>query len=81
MAVRIPVVAVIAAVPGAIKAARLVAADDKTAASDGGTKVTAKEVGEAIAAFTLALGEAVLPAILAANGCGPAPTPKPKVKA
>jgi hypothetical protein len=75
MPVRIPVVAVIAAVPGAIKAARLVAADDKSASSDGGTRVTAKEVGEAVAAFTLALGEAVLPAILAANGCD---TPKGK---
>lgn len=69
MPVRIPVVAVIAAVPSAIKAARLVAADDKATSSDGGSKVTAKEVGEAVAAFTLALGEAVLPAILAANGC------------
>lgn len=75
MPVRIPVVAVIAAVPSAIKAARLVAADDKSASSDGGSKVTPKEVGEAVAAFTLALGEAVLPAILAANGCD---TPKGK---
>jgi hypothetical protein len=71
MAVRIPVVAVIAAVPKAIRAAKLVAADDKSPTSDGGTRVTAKEVVEAIEAFTLALSEEALPAVLAANGCGP----------
>jgi hypothetical protein len=71
MAVRIPVVAVIAAVPKAIRAAKLVAADDKATSSDGGAKVTAKEVAEAVAAFTAALAEEALPAILAANGCGP----------
>lgn len=70
MAVRIPIVAVVAAVPKAVRAAKLVAADDKSASSDGGTKVTAKEVTEAVAVFTAALAEEVLPAILAANGCG-----------
>jgi len=70
MPVRIPVVAVLAAVPKAVRAAKLVAADDKSASSDGGTKVTPKEVTEAVAAFAAALVEEVLPAILAANGCG-----------
>jgi hypothetical protein len=71
MAVRIPVVAVIAAVPKAVRAAKLVASDDKSASSDGGVRVTPKEVAEAVAAFTTALAEEVLPSILAANGCGP----------
>lgn len=71
MAVRIPIVAVLAAVPKAVRAAKLVATDDKSASSDGGTKVTPKEVAEAVTVFAAALVEEVLPAILAANGCGP----------
>jgi len=69
MAVRIPIVAIIAAIPQAVRAAKLVAADDKAPASPGGTKVTAAEVAEAVAVFVAALTEEVLPAILASNGC------------
>ena len=68
MPVRIPVVAVIAAVPRAVRAAKLVAADDRTPASPGGEKVTALEVAEAVAAFVAALAEDITPAVLAANG-------------
>jgi PPE-repeat protein len=71
MAVRIPIIAVVTAIPKAVRAAKLVAADDKRASSHGGAQVTAKEVAEAVAAFTTALAEEVLPAILAANGCDP----------
>ena len=71
MAVRIPIVAVLAAVPKAVRAAKLVATDDKSASSDGGAKVTPREVAEAVTAFAAALVEEVLPAILAANGCAP----------
>jgi PPE-repeat protein len=71
MKVRIPVLAIVNAIPAAVRAANAVANDDRDASSDGGAKVTAREVTEAIGAFTAALAEEVLPAILAANGCAP----------
>ena len=66
--VKIPVFAIIKAIPGAVRAAAAVAADDKSASSPGGTAVTPGEVVEAIAAFVGALGEAIIAPVLDANG-------------
>ena len=71
MPVRIPVFAIIAALPAAVRAANAVAADDRSVESDGGAKVTAREVTETIGAFVAALLSDVTPTILAANGCDP----------
>lgn len=68
MPIRIPIVAVIAAVPRAVHAAKLVTAEAHGPLSPGGAKVTPLEVTEAIAAFLAALAEDVTPAVLAANG-------------
>ena len=66
--VRIPIFTLLASVPAAIKAAQAVAIDDHDNDSPGGEKVTPAEVAEAVGAFLAALGEAALPAMLAANG-------------
>lgn len=66
--INIPVLAIVEAIPGAIKRAREVGSDDKDADSPGGAKVTAAEVAEDIAAFFAVLAEEVLPQILGANG-------------
>ena len=66
--VRIPIFSLLASVPDAIKAAQAVAIDDHDNDSPGGEKVTPAEVAEAVGAFLAALGEAALPAMLAANG-------------
>lgn len=69
MKVRIPIAAIVAAIPAAVRAANAVSADDKSASSDGGKKVTPREVTEAVGAFFATLAVEVTPAILAANGC------------
>lgn len=66
--VNIPIFAIITAIPAAIKAANEAGAGDREASSPGGSKVTPGEVLAIIAAFVTALGEAVAPAILSANG-------------
>ena len=65
--VRVPIVAILAAIPDAIAAAKAKAANDRDADSPGGATVTAGEVVEDIGAFFLALAEAAGPAILEAN--------------
>jgi len=66
--VRIPIAAILAALPDAARAARERAADDHAESSPGGANVTAGEVAEDVAAFLSVLAEAVLPAVLKANG-------------
>jgi hypothetical protein len=65
--VKIPVFAIVEAIPRAIKRAREVGSDDRDADSPGGSKVTVLEVTECVAAFFAALTEEVLPKILSAN--------------
>lgn len=71
MKVRIPIGIIVTAIPAAVRAANAVAADDRSPESDGGTKVTPREVTEAVGAFFAALAAEVTPAILAANDCFP----------
>ena len=66
--VRLPLFAIIAALPRAARKARESAADNKEAASPGGAKVTAAEVLEDFLAFGTTLLEEALPAVLEANG-------------
>ena len=66
--VNIPVFAIVAAIPGAVRAAHAERLQNREAESAGGSKVTAGEVAEEVLAFVAALGEAVLPAVLKANG-------------
>ncbi len=66
--VNIPLIPVILAVPKAIKAVRKVAKDDREADSDGGEKITASEVADAIKAFTSTLATLILDDVLEANG-------------
>jgi hypothetical protein len=66
--VKLPVFAIVAAIPAAARKCRESAADNKAAASPGGSKVTAAEVLEDVLAFVAALGEEAMPAILKANG-------------
>lgn len=66
--VKVPVFAIVAAVPKAVKAAKVAGADNRDANSPGGKKVTAGEVAEVIAAFLAALGAEVTDDILEANG-------------
>ena len=66
--VSIPVFAIVAAIPRAIRRAAEVAKDDHDAASPGGAKVTPGEVAEVVLAFVSALGEEILPAVLKGNG-------------
>ena len=66
--VNIPVLAILMAIPAAIKAASDAAAADHAASSPGGEKVTPEEVLGIIGAFLHVLGDAVLPAVLKANG-------------
>lgn len=68
--VQVPVAAIIAAIPAAIARAQAVGADDRDPDSPGGVQVTPGEVAEDVGAFFLALGEQVLPDVLAANGVG-----------
>lgn len=68
--VSIPVFAIVAAIPRAIRRAAEVAKDDRDANSPGGVKVTPGEVAEVVLAFVAALGEAILPAVLKSNGVG-----------
>lgn len=68
--VSIPLFAVVAAIPKAIKAAAAVASDDRTTDSPGGVKVTPGEVTEAIFAFVAKLAEEISGPILKANGLG-----------
>jgi hypothetical protein len=66
--VKMPVFAIVAAIPKAVKAAKVVGADNRDASSPGGKKVTAGEVAEVVAAFLVALGAEVTDDILEANG-------------
>ena len=66
--VRIPVGALIAAIPEAVAAVRASAADNRDADSPGGAAVTPGEVAEDVAAFFQELAKAAGPAILRANG-------------
>ena len=66
--VKIPIFALLAAIPDAIAAAKAQGADDRDTDSPGGATVTAGEVAEDIGAFLLALGEAALPELLRING-------------
>ena len=68
--VSIPIFAIIAAIPAAVRAASDQAKTDKEADSPGGEKVTAGEVLLVIGAFLGALGEKIAPAIMSANGIG-----------
>lgn len=65
--VRFPIFAIMAAIPRAVRAAKEAAADDHDPDSPGGETVTPGEVAEVVAAFVAALGEAVLPEVLAVN--------------
>ena len=65
--VKIPVAAILAAIPAAIAAEKASASDDHDPSSPGGAAVTPGEVLADIGAFFLALGEAAAPAIVAAN--------------
>jgi len=64
----IPLFKVVSAIPAAVRKAAEAARDNKDADSAGGAKVTPAEVTEVVFAFVATLGEAVLPAILEANG-------------
>ena len=66
--VTIPLFAVMAALPRAIRAAAKAAADDRDADSPGGEKVLASEVAEVVAVFLAKLGEEILPVVMRANG-------------
>jgi hypothetical protein len=66
--VNIPVFAVIAAIPPAIRRAHDVIVAAKGDASAGGSKVTAGEVMQSIEAFVAELVREVGPVILTANG-------------
>jgi len=68
--VKVPVVALLEAIPKAVAAAQAKAADDRAPDSPGGATVTPGEVLEDVGAFLKALGEAALPAVLQANGLG-----------
>lgn len=65
--VKIPVVAILRAIPRAIKAAKESAADNRDASSPGGAKVTAGEVAEDVAAFFAKLAQVVAPEIIELN--------------
>jgi hypothetical protein len=64
----IPVGEIIAALPAAVAACQLSAADNKEASSPGGEKVTAAEVLEDLGKFFEVLLQKSLPATLKANG-------------
>jgi hypothetical protein len=66
--VKIPLFAVIRAVPLAVKAAAEEASDNKAPSSPGGAKVTPGEVGEVVLAFVLKLADIVAEPVLKANG-------------
>ena len=66
--VQIPVLAIVKAIPGAVRAAHAERLQNREADSAGGSKVTAGEVAEEVLAFVAALGEAILPAVMRANG-------------
>lgn len=66
--INIPVFAILAAVPAAVKAFKAKAADDRSPSSPGGAKVTAGEFLEDFGAFMGCLAEAALPAVAKANG-------------
>jgi hypothetical protein len=68
--VKLPLGALIEAIPAAAKAWQEKAADDQAPESDGGTKITAKEVMEDVGAFLASLAEHAAPAVLQANGLG-----------
>lgn len=69
--VKLPIFALIAAIPRAAKRCRESAADNKDAGSPGGAKTTAGEVAEDVLAFLSVLVEEAMPAILTANGIKP----------
>lgn len=69
--VRLPIFALLAAIPRAAKRCRESAADNHDASSPGGAKTTASEVTEDVLAFLSVLVEEAMPAILAANGIKP----------
>ncbi len=66
--VQFPLGKAIEAIPTAIAAAKASGADDRDPASPGGVKVTAAEAAEDFCAFMTAWAEALLPAVLDANG-------------
>ena len=68
--VKLPLGALLEAIPGAVEAWKAKAADDQAPESDGGEKITAKEVLEDVGAFLASLAEHAAPAVLSANGLG-----------
>ena len=66
--INIPVFALLAAVPPAVRAFKERAADDRAASSPGGAKVTPGEFLEDFCAFMACLAEAAGPAVAKANG-------------
>lgn len=66
--IRLPLFAILSAIPRAAARCRASAADNRDADSLGGAKVTAAEVAEDVLAFLAALAEETMPAILSANG-------------
>lgn len=66
--IRVPVLAVVTAVPRAVRRAQAVAGDDRSPDSPGGTTVTPGEVLECVLTFTTALAEEITEPFLRANG-------------
>lgn len=66
--VRVPILGIALALPAAVRAAREAGRSHRDPKSPGAERVTAGEVLTTIGAFTGALGEGALPAILRANG-------------
>jgi hypothetical protein len=66
--VKIPVIPIALAIPGAVRAAHAYAADDHEPSSPGGTATTAGEVTEAIGVFLTHLGQKIKAPVLRANG-------------
>lgn len=66
--VKLPIFAILAAIPEAVEDAAESAADNHDPDSPGGEKVTPEEVLQDVGAFFEALAKGAAPAILRANG-------------